>query len=42
MSAAGSAQANLDRLLWGDDGETDWLDASGQSSAKSKHDPSLE
>jgi len=25
MSAAGSAQDDLDRLLWGDDGETDWL-----------------
>ena len=43
MSAAGSAQANLDRLLWGSAWETDWLDASGQSSsAKSKRDPSFE
>jgi hypothetical protein len=32
-TAAGSAQANLDRLVWGADGESDWLDASGQSSA---------
>ena len=26
--AGGSAQANLDGLLWGDDGETNWLDVS--------------
>ena len=33
VSAAGSAQANLDRLLWGADGESDWLGSGGQSSA---------
>jgi hypothetical protein len=33
MSAAGSAQANLDHAVWGDNGETDWLDVSDQSSA---------
>jgi hypothetical protein len=43
MSAAGSAQANLDRLLWGADGATDWLDASGQSSTlKGKRNISFE
>jgi hypothetical protein len=43
MSAAGSAQANLDRLVWGADGATDWLDASGQSSTlKGKRNISFE
>jgi hypothetical protein len=33
VSAVGSAQANLDRLLWGAEGESDWLGSDGQSSA---------
>ena len=31
IGASGSAQANLERALWGDD-ETDWLNGSDQSS----------